>query len=130
MMKTGTKLAIVGLVLALGCMALWSYHIRQVDIPENRALFVGLFLIAAALGVAAFVKGTSWRGGLAAAPAIFIGLFVPFTVVISSQAVTATAVAVGDTLPSFSAPDENGELFDSASLHGHIVLIKFFRAHW
>ena len=129
-MKTGTKLAIVGLVFALGGMALWSYHIRQVDIPENRALFVALFLSAAALGVAAFVKGTSWRGGLAAAPAIFIGLFVPFTIAISAQQVAATAIQVGDTLPHFTAPDENGELFDSNSLSGHIVLIKFFRAHW
>ena len=37
---------------------------------------------------------------------------------------------VGATIPAFDALDEHGERFDSASLEGHPVLIKFFRAHW
>ncbi len=129
-MKTGTKLGILALVVALGCMVAWSYHIRTVDIPENRVAFVVVFLAAAALGVATFVKGPGWIGGLTAAPAIFIGLLVPFTVAISTQEVTANVIQVGDTIPHFRAFDSQGVVFDSDSMHGHIVLIKFFRAHW
>ena len=60
-MKTGTKLGILALGVAVSCVAAWNYHIGQVDIPENRALFVAAFLAAVALGVAAFVKGFSSR---------------------------------------------------------------------
>jgi hypothetical protein len=129
-MKTGTKLAILALVVALACGALWSYHIRQVDIPEDRTAFVVVFLTATALGVGAFVKGTGWAGGVAAAVAIFIGSLLPFTVAVSRQEVAANAIQVGDTIPHFTAVDEHGQPFDSKSLDGHLVLIKFFRAHW
>jgi hypothetical protein len=129
-MKTGTKLGIGALVLALASLALWNHQTNQVDIPENRAAFVAAFLTAAALGVAAFVKRPGWIGGIAAVPAIFIGLLLPFTMAISRQEVATGGIQVGDTLPHFTAPDDRGELFDSASLRGQPVLIKFFRGHW
>lgn len=129
-MKAGTKLGIVAVGVAVACAALWSYQTRQVDIPEDRTAFVVVFLTAAALGVGAFVKGTGWVGGVAAVIAIFIGSLVPFTVAISRQEVTVNAIRVGDVIPRFTAVDEHRQLFDSRSLHGHLVLIKFFRAHW
>lgn len=129
-MKTGTKLGILALVVAVSCVAAWNYHIGQVDIPENRALFVAAFLTAVALGVAAFVKGSGWIGGVAAVPAILIGLFFPFTMAISRQEVASDAIRVGDTIPHFTSVDDRGEPFDSETLRGHPVLIKFFRAHW
>ncbi len=67
---------------------------------------------------------------MAAVLAIFIGSLLPFTVAISRQEVAADAIRVGDTIPHFTAVDEHGQLFDSDSLRGHPVLIKFFRAHW
>ena len=129
-MKTGTKLGILALALAASGVALWAYYTRQVDIPEDRTAFVVVFLSAGPLGVAAFFKRTHWVGGISAGIAIFVGLFVTFTIAISSQEVTASVIKVGDTLPGFTAPDGRGETFDSSSLHGHLVLIKFFRAHW
>ena len=70
-------------------------------------------------------------GGIAPALAILIGLFLPFTIAISPQAVdTARVIEVGDTIPHFTAVDGEGEPFDSLALNGHLVLIKFFRAHW
>ncbi|NCF17556.1 MAG: hypothetical protein GWP63_04885 [Haliea sp.] len=129
-MKTGTKLSILAFALALGSAVLWFYLTRQVNLPENRTLFVVAFLSAAVLGIAAFIKGTSWAGAVPAALAILIGLFLPFTIAVSPQEVSANVIKVGDTIPHFTAPDDRGELFDSNSLHGHLVLIKFFRAHW
>lgn len=129
-MKTGTKLSILAFALALGSAVLWFYLTRQVNLPENRTLFVVAFLSAAVLGIAAFIKGTSWAGAVPAVLAILIGLFLPFTIAVSPQEVSANVIKVGDTIPHFTAPDDRGELFDSNSLHGHLVLIKFFRAHW
>jgi hypothetical protein len=111
-------------------VALWFRQIDQVAIPENRTVFVAFFLTAAALGVGAFVAGTRWFGGLAAVVAIFLGSFLPYTVAISRQEVGVAAIQVGDMIPRFTAVSDHGEPFDSEDLHGHIVLIKFFRAHW
>ncbi len=130
-MKTGTKLGIAALALAVGTVMLWFYLARQVNLPDDRTFFVIAFLGAAALGIAAYVKGTSIPGGIPPVIAIVIGLFLPFTIAISPQELeTGKVIQVGDTIPHFTALDDQGVRFDSASLDGHLVLIKFFRAHW
>ena len=128
--KLGTTLGLLAFVVAAATVVLWFRQANQVDIPENRAVFVAFFLAGAALGVSAFVAGTRWFGGVAALLAIVVGSFLPFTVAISRQEVAANAIGVGDTIPHFTAVDEHGERLDSDSLRGHPVLIKFFRAHW
>ena len=127
--KLWNGIGIAAPVLAIGCTLLWFSLVDAVDIPENRALFVATWLAAAALGIAALVKA-GWIGRLAALPAIVVGLFLPYSVSISEQILPPNAIRVGDTIPAFSAPDERGEVFDSALLRGKPVLIKFFRAHW
>ena len=129
-MKTGTKLGILAFALAIGGGVLWFYLVRQVNLPDNRILFVVAFAAAVILGVAAFFKGTSWAGAIPAVLAILVGAFFNFTIAISPQETGSNAIRVGDTIPRFSAPDDTGEVFDSGSLNGHLVLIKFFRAHW
>ena len=131
-MKSKTMWNWLGLaapIIAIGCTRLWFSQAEAVAIPENRIFFVAVWLGAAALGIAVLVMG-GWLGRIPALPAIVIGLFLPFTVSISEQVLPPGAVAVGDTIPAFSAPDDRGELFDSERLRGHPVLIKFFRAHW
>jgi hypothetical protein len=129
-MKTGTWLGLLALVVAIGCTRVWFHQAEKVGIPDNRILFLAVWLSAVALGIAAFVKKAGWLGRIAAVPAIVIGLFLPFTVSISEQILPPDAIRVGQMIPSFSAPDDRGELFDSARLRGNPVLIKFFRAHW
>lgn len=126
----GTLLGFVALALAVGTTFVWFRQVRLVAIPENRTLFVGLWALAIALGVAAFVKRTRWFGGIAAALGILVGAFLPFTVAISRQEVAPNSIQVGETIPAFTALDDRGQLFDSSSLAGQLVLIKFFRAHW
>ena len=128
--NTGNRLGLLALALAVGCAVLWFRQANAVDIPENRTIFVAVWISAVALGIAAFVKKAGWLGRIAAVPAIVIGAFLPFTVSISEQILPPNAIKVGDTIPSFSAPDDRGEIFDSARLRGNPVLIKFFRAHW
>ena len=50
LMNLGNKLGLVALVLATSCVALWFRQANAVDIPENRMLFVAVWLAAAALG--------------------------------------------------------------------------------
>ena len=129
-MKTGNWLGLLALVVAIGCTRLWFYQAENVALPENRILFLAVWLSAVVLGITAFVKKAGWLGRIAALLAIVIGLFFPFTVSISEQILPPNAIQVGEMIPSFSAPDDRGELFDSARLRGNPVLIKFFRAHW
>lgn len=130
-MKTGTKLGLAALALAVGAVVFWFYLARQVNLPDDRTGFVLVFLGAAGLGIAAYVKGTSLPGAIPPALAILIGLFLPFTIYISPQELeTDKVIKVGDTIPHFTATDDRGVTFDSASLNDHLVLIKFFRAHW
>lgn len=128
--KRGTKLGVVALGIAVAVTFAWFAVNRQIGIPENRTVFVLGFLLAVALGVAAFVRRTKWYGGMAAAVAILIGTFLPFTMAVSEQKVASGSIQVGDTIPHFKAVDEFGKAFDSEALQGHLVLIKFFRAHW
>jgi hypothetical protein len=128
--KVGTKLGILAFAVAAATVTLWFRKIGQVDIPEDRTAYVIFFLSSAALGVGAFVAGVRWLGGVAAGLAIVIGLFFPFSVAISRQEVAANAIRVGDSIPVFSARDENGETFESKTLAGKPALIKFFRGHW
>ena len=128
--RNGTCLGLLALVVAIGCTRLWFYQAENVALPENRMLFLAVWLSAVALGIAAFVKKAGWLGRIAALPAIAIGLFLPFTVSISEQILPPEAIQVGEMITSFSSPDDRGEIFDSARLRGSPVLIKFFRAHW
>ena len=61
---------------------------------------------------------------------IVSALFFSLTFAIGGQFVGPDAIAVGATLPTFTAIDEHGETFDSLSLAGSPVLIKFFRGLW
>ena len=128
--KLGTTLGFTAFGVAALTMVVWFRQITQVDIPENRIVFVIFFLSAVALGISAFVMRTRWFGAIPALLAIVIGGFFPFSMTISRQEVATTGIQVGQTMPQFKALDRHGELFDSASLDGKPILIKFFRGHW
>ncbi len=125
-----TALGYVALLGVVGSGVLWFRAMSAVRLPANRSGFVAAWLCAGALGVAALAMGTGWIGGVPAVLSIIGASFFLFTMTISLQQVKADAISVGATLPHFSAVDEHREPFDSASLVGHPVLIKFFRGHW
>ncbi len=128
--KIGTKLAFLALAIAAATVGLWFYSVNQVAIPEDRTLFVLAFLSAVALGIAALVRGPGKLGIVPALLAIVVGGFLPFTMAVSEQEVATTGIQVGETIPHFTALDDQRNVFDSKSLQGRPVLMKFFRAHW
>lgn len=124
-------MALIGFGLALATIARWAMLLFAVSIPKNRSVFIALMLLSGALGMAALTLGTgSWLGNIAAGLAIFAGVFFLLTVAIGKQTGGPGVFQVGSVLPSFTAPDENNQLFDSSSLSGQPILLKFFRGHW
>jgi len=111
-------------------IGLWLRTLRRVAIPRNRGGFVAAWVVAAGLGLAALLGEPGWSGGVPAGLAVFASAFFLATVAISRQKVGDGAIGVGATIPEFTATDEHGQTFDSQSLAGHPVLIKFFRGHW
>ena len=126
----GTVLGFLAPLIAVATTIAWFRLADQVAIPEDRTLFIIFFLLAPVAGIAAFILGTRWYGGVAAIPGIVIGLFLLFTVYISPQQVAENPIQVGDQIPYFTAIDDEGVRFESDALAGTPVLIKFFRAHW
>jgi len=117
-------------LITLVTIGQWIRAIKNVAVPTNRTAYFIALVIAAGLGIAAFATGTGWIGGISSGLAIFVALFFFFTHFIGPQRAEATAIKVGDALPAFTAVDEQGQTFDTSSLAGHPVLIKFFRGHW
>jgi hypothetical protein len=101
-----------------------------VAIPKNRGVFLASAVLAAGLGVTALRGEPGWLGGIPAGLGTFASLMFLLLFSISRQKLGDDAIRVGATLPDFTATDEHGQIFDSQSLAGHPVLIKFFRAHW
>jgi hypothetical protein len=129
--KLGTKIGVFAAILASLTAWYWFHLTGQVALPSDRTGFALVFLLCAVLGVLAFIKRTSWLGAVPPLFAIVVGLFFPGTMLISEQIISPDAAnEVGDRIPRFTSIDDAGVEFDSRSLNGHLVLIKFFRAHW
>jgi hypothetical protein len=123
-------LGLVALLVGAATTAVWFRAAMALRLPRNRIPFVLGWLAGAGLGLVALLGEPGWVAGLSAALAIAGGCFLTFTVAVSRQEVGEGAIEVGDALPDFSAPDENGRVFEAASLAGQPALIKFFRGHW
>ena len=112
-------------------LALWIRAFRRVAIPKNRTAYVLSWIVGGVLGITALAMSES--GDLSRFPAWFAvitAVILLFTVSISRQKLADNAIRVGEMIPAFTALDEHRELFDSRSVNGHLLLIKFFRAHW
>ncbi|MFT4798266.1 MAG: hypothetical protein ACJAYE_000948 [Candidatus Azotimanducaceae bacterium] len=126
----GTSLGFIALVMAIGLVLFWFRQVNLVALPQDTTLFVVAFIAAAVLGIATFIVGTRWFGGIPAVGAIIVGAFMTGTVYISPQKVAENPVKVGDVIPQFVALNDDGERFNSGDLTGNPTLIKFFRGHW
>jgi hypothetical protein len=128
--KIGTSLGFFALGLAAATTYLWFRQAGLVALPEDLTVFIVIFVASALMGVASFVVGTKWYGGIPAVFAILVAAFISGTIYISPQQVADNPVKVGDVIPQFVALNDDGERFNSNSLSGKPTLIKFFRGHW
>ena len=126
----GPWLGFASLAIALANGAWFFGRMQRVALPQNRIAHEALWAAALALGALALASGAGWLGGAAAALGAAAGGLMLLLRLGSPQAKNVPAVAVGSRILDFTAPDENGALFSSASLAGKPFLLKFFRGHW
>lgn len=130
MFTTATITSVVALAISLATTGAWFRAAYRVAIPDKHTAFLILWALSAALGVASFyataANGTSQALGAVAA---LLGVSMLMLYSLGGQR-AEHAISVGDQIPLFSALDGTGQDFDSVSVSGSPILLKFFRGHW
>ena len=127
---SGLTLSIVAFALVSATGFLWFRRAFAVALPENRTGFVICMIVGVCLGIAGLVQGAGLAGGILSTLAFLLGGMFVFTWLISAQKGGSGTLQIGSPLISFSAPDHLGNSFDSNTLDGRPILLKFFRGHW
>ena len=120
------SLGITALMIVLATTGWWFWRAWRVNIPASRVAFQlcwGLGFILAVFAVARAEGSAAWW-------AFALGAMFLYLSATGAQRSGDGEIAVGDTLPDFTGVDDQGNAFDSASLAGTRVLLKFFRGHW
>ena len=121
------KIGLIGLLIVLASTARWFWRAWQVDIPKSPRNFQMLLLTGLLCGAISLYLGFN---DPAASWAIGVAVVLIFLTATGAQRVDGEMVEVGDKIPSFSGFDDQGKPFDSSSLAGQRILLKFFRGHW
>lgn len=117
--------------MAAGLLVLWVHAMKRVKMRKRLPMLNSLAAAATIVGIAAFTLEPGIFGGILAGLSILVGAgFLVLGIFLSALSKQTPAVKVGAPLIFFTAPDENGEPFDIASLRGRPILLKFFRGHW
>jgi hypothetical protein len=109
---------------------IWFRQAFAVSLPNNRAIYLLCMTAGVALGVYALTNNPGLLGGAFAVLASLLGTAFLFTWAISAQKGGPGRLIIGSPLIHFSAPDHLGNTFDSTTLDGGPILLKFFRGHW
>ncbi len=121
-------IGMTSLLVVLGTTGLWFIRCFQVRIPRSTPYpYILSWAIGVILGGIALAQGAD---GSSASWAVGVGATLLFLVFTGAQKVGEDTIKVGDTIPAFSGVDDQGTPFNSSSLAGKRVLIKFFRGHW
>ena len=122
--------ALAAIMVVVATSSIWLYLAFQVRIPRNRKAFQVGWTLGALLGLWALFISITTLTVIIATLAVLLGALLLFLSSTSAQLPERHDLAVGQALPAFTAMDENNEPFDSQSLTGKPVLLKFFRGHW
>ena len=123
-------LGAIAFLMIVASGVVWFRAALAVRLPKNRLPFLAFWLAAGVISLVSLTHSPGWLDAIPASLALAGSLFFLITAAISRQVLAVDAIAPGQTIPEFSAPDENNEWFKSASLSGGPVLLKFFRGHW
>ena len=129
-MMLGILIALTSLLVVSSGLVWWFRRIRQVEILENRFPFIFWMATGVILALFAICVFPGWITVPIATVSLLPALFLFVQLTLWSRQETNGSIEVGDSMPSFEAPDEDGVIFSSTSLSGHPVLFKFFRGHW
>ena len=129
-MMSAFTLAAISFGAALAFLVTWISLIRRVQVERGRPAANSLIGVSLIFAFASFTQKPETLDLILAGFAVLVcGVFL-FLFSMASQSQQVPAVIEGQPLPEFTALDETGAVFDSASLRGRPTLIKFFRGHW
>ena len=126
----GLYLSIMGFAIVFATGFRWFRLASAVALPENRLGFVASMVTGIGLAIAGLAQGAGPAGGVFSTLSILLGGLFVFTWSISKQKGGSGKFQPGAPMLAFSAPDHLGDTFDSSSLDGRPILLKFFRGHW
>ena len=129
-MANANVLGLLALAVILGSGFFWFRAAFALRLPKNRSYYVAIWLAGIVLAAVALAGSPGWVSGTTALLALLGGAFLLLTVAISRQTVASGAIAPGARIPEFSTVDDKGALFESKTLAGTPLLLKFFRGHW
>ena len=123
-------LALLGFAVVTGTWVHYLSTIPDARVPETPVAHPVAMLAGMAASVVALALELSLLTLLPAA--VSLGNGMGFLWLLSQRRLPDGELVVerGAPLPRFKAWDHRGEPFDSASLAGRRVLLKFFRGHW
>jgi hypothetical protein len=127
---SGAVLGLLALALLAQAGYVWLRSIREVRTGERRPLVLLVVLAGLGLGMLALARGPGVAGGIAAGLAVALAALFLLFQLLGRQSRRVPAVAVGQPMLDFTAPDAEGNPFQLASLHGRPYLLKLFRGHW
>ena len=127
---SGLYISILAFAIVFATGFRWFQLVYAVALPKNRGGFVASMLVGVGCAIAALLQSPGTAGVIFSSLAILLGSFFVFTWTISAQKGGSGALQLGAPLLRFSAPDHQGNLFDSSTLDGRPILLKFFRGHW
>ncbi len=130
MLTNASVVALLGITVLVFTMVAWFRLAGRAAIPENRFFFLVLWTFAGVLGVAGlFNAAGDWLSMMLGSLACLGAGLVLVLYRLGRQGDNG-AIEVGEQMPSFSAMDDAGREFESRTLAGRWVLLKFFRGHW
>ena len=118
---------LIALLVVLATSVVWFWRAFKVDIPPSPIVFAIIWFGSALVGIYAFTQAD---GGAAAVWATGLGFLFLYLVSTGAQKISQESLKVGDRLPAFESVDDTGTPFNSMSLDGKPLLLKFFRGHW
>ncbi|MBW2243643.1 MAG: hypothetical protein JRH01_16795 [Deltaproteobacteria bacterium] len=127
---SATPLALLGAALLGGALFFWFRMMNDVALEGRRWIPLSMVGASVLLAIATFSGDAGLLANILAGTTAALGAGFLFLAVLSPQSKQRPAIELGNPLPDFAAPDENGQPFAISSVAGKPILLKFFRGHW
>lgn len=126
----GIVLAVVGFGIVFGAMTQYFLTINQERVPTEVRPHVIVLSVGSALSAVAVALSPTWAVILLGVFSVSVGALLLYILSIRRLPLGALTAVVGEPMPEFAAPDQDGAPFSLKSLRGQRVMVKFFRGSW
>ena len=126
----GFRVALFSALVVIGAWASYWPRIKAHRVPRRPIGYQVVMIAGSLLAMFSLSRGTGPACTTLAGVALLGATCFLFSILTSAVPAKVPAVHVGGRMLPFQAKDQDGADFDSASLAGSPVLLKFYRGHW